>query len=69
MQAFLDEKPREQETMEKGMGLNDCGIKTRWRNDGALFRQVRYAEEPSSDSWNGPDASPTQRHTRRNQQE
>jgi len=46
-------------TFAKGRGLADCGIQTRWRFDGQRFRLVRYAEEPSCDSWHGPDAWPT----------
>ena len=46
-------------TLALGRGIGDCGIQTRWRFDGQRFRLVRYAEEPSCDSWNGPDAWPT----------
>ncbi len=56
MNAFFDEKTRELVTLAKGRGLTDCGIQTRWRYDGDRFRLVRYAEEPSCDSWHGPDA-------------
>ncbi|POT59996.1 DUF1176 domain-containing protein [Citrobacter amalonaticus] len=59
MNATFDEKSRELETLAKGRGLADCGIQTRWRFDGQRFRLVRYAEEPSCDSWHGPDAWPT----------
>ncbi len=53
MNASFDEKTRELTTLALGRGLGDCGIQTRWRFDGQRFRLVRYAEEPSCDSWNG----------------
>ena len=59
MNASFDEKTREMTTLALGRGLGDCGIQTRWRFDGQRFRLVRYAEEPSCDNWNGPDAWPT----------
>jgi hypothetical protein len=59
MNAEFDQKARELTTLAKGRGLADCGIQTRWRFDGQRFRLVRYAEEPSCDSWHGPDAWPT----------
>ena len=59
MNASFDEKTRELTTLALGRGLGDCGIQTRWRFDGQRFRLVRYAEEPSCDNWNGPDAWPT----------
>lgn len=59
MNARFDEKTRELTTLALGRGIADCGIQTRWRFDGQHFRLVRYAEEPSCDNWNGPDAWPT----------
>ena len=59
MNAKFDEKARELTTLALGRGIGDCGIQTRWRFDGQRFRLVRYAEEPSCDGWNGPDAWPT----------
>ncbi|PJD07756.1 hypothetical protein B9Q20_07670 [Enterobacter mori] len=59
MNASFDEKTRELTTLALGRGIGDCGIQTRWRFDGQRFRLVRYAEEPSCDNWNGPDAWPT----------
>ena len=59
MNTRFDEKTRELTTLALGRGLGDCGIQTRWRFDGQRFRLVRYAEEPSCDSWHGPDAWPT----------
>lgn len=59
MNARFDEKTRELTTLALGRGIADCGIQTRWRFDGQRFRLVRYAEEPSCDNWNGPDAWPT----------
>lgn len=59
MNASFDEKTRELSTLSLGRGMGDCGIQTRWRFDGQRFRLVRYAEEPSCDSWHGPDAWPT----------
>lgn len=59
MNARFDEKTRELTTLALGRGFADCGIQTRWRFDGQRFRLVRYAEEPSCDNWNGPDAWPT----------
>ncbi len=56
MNASFDEKTRELTTLSLGRGMGDCGIQTRWRFDGQRFRLVRYAEEPSCDNWNGPDA-------------
>ena len=55
MNARFDEKTRELTTGVRA-GIADCGIQTRWRFDGQRFRLVRYAEEPSCDNWNGPDA-------------
>ena len=59
MNASFDEKNRELTTLALGRGIGDCGIQTRWRFNGQRFRLVRYAEEPSCDNWNGPDAWPT----------
>ncbi len=59
MNAGFDEKNHELTTLAKGRGLADCGIQTRWRFDGQRFSLVRYAEEPSCDNWQGPDAWPT----------
>lgn len=59
MNASFDEKTRELTTLALGRGIGDCGIQTRWRFNGQRFRLVRYAEEPSCDNWNGPDARPT----------
>ncbi|ELP5693449.1 MULTISPECIES: DUF1176 domain-containing protein [Enterobacter] len=59
MNARFDEKTRELTTLALGRGIGDCGVQTRWRFDGQRFRLVRYAEEPSCDNWNGPDAWPT----------
>ncbi|POP42195.1 DUF1176 domain-containing protein [Superficieibacter electus] len=59
MNAGFDEKNRELTTLAKGRGMADCGIQTRWRFDGQRFSLVRYAEEPSCDNWQGPDAWPT----------
>lgn len=59
MNASFDEKTRELTTLALGRGIGDCGIQTRWRFNGLRFRLVRYAEEPSCDNWNGPDAWPT----------
>ncbi|MEX6075290.1 DUF1176 domain-containing protein [Enterobacter hormaechei] len=59
MNASFDEKTRELTTLALGCGIGDCGIQTRWRFNGQRFRLVRYAEEPSCDNWNGPDAWPT----------
>ena len=59
MNARFDERTRELTTLALGRGIADCGIQTRWRFDGQRFRLVRYAEEPSCDNWNGPDAWPT----------
>ncbi len=59
MNASFDEKTRELTPLALGRGIGDCGIQTRWRFNGQRFRLVRYAEEPSCDNWNGPDAWPT----------
>ena len=59
MNASFDEKTRELTTLALGRGIGDCGIQTRWRFNGQRFRLVCYAEEPSCDNWNGPDAWPT----------
>ncbi|WP_426732486.1 DUF1176 domain-containing protein [Enterobacter cloacae complex sp. 357I10] len=59
MNASFDEKTRELTTLALGRGIGDCGNQTRWRFNGQRFRLVRYAEEPSCDNWNGPDAWPT----------
>ncbi|WLI75844.1 DUF1176 domain-containing protein [Kosakonia sp. H02] len=59
MNAAFDEKSRELTTLAKGRGLGDCGVSSRWRFDGQRFRLVRYAQEPTCDSWHGPDAWPT----------
>lgn len=57
--ATFDIKTRELVTLDKGRGLSDCGVTTRWRYDGQRFRLVRYAEQPECDEWQGPDAWPT----------
>ncbi|MDA3132666.1 MULTISPECIES: DUF1176 domain-containing protein [Enterobacteriaceae] len=59
MNATFDERTRELVTLAKGRGKGDCGVSTRWRYDGQRFRLVKYAEEPSCDDWNTPDAWPT----------
>jgi len=59
MNASFNEKSRELTTLAKGRGLADCGVASRWRFDGQNFRLVRYAQEPTCDSWHGPDSWPT----------
>ncbi|MDN7193751.1 DUF1176 domain-containing protein, partial [Klebsiella pneumoniae] len=46
-------------TLDKGRGAGDCGIQTRWRFDGQRFSLSRYAQQPTCDNWQGPDAWPT----------
>lgn len=60
MNLTFNEKTRELVTLEKGRGLGDCGVQTRWRYDGQRFRLVRYAGQPQCDNWQEPDAWPTQ---------
>lgn len=52
----FNEQSRELVTLEKGRGLGDCGIQTRWRYDGQRFRLVRYAAQPQCDNWQRADA-------------
>lgn len=59
MNAMFEDKSRELTTLAKGRGLGDCGVASRWRFDGQRFRLVRYAQEPTCDSWHGSDAWPT----------
>lgn len=60
MNLTFNENTRELITLEKGRGLGDCGVQTRWRYDGQRFRLVRYAGQPECDNWQGADAWPTQ---------
>ena len=59
MNASFDEKTRELTTLALGRGIGDCGIQTRWRFDGQRFSLSRYAQQPTCDNWQGPDAWPT----------
>lgn len=56
----FNENSRELVTLDKGRGLGDCGVQTRWRYDGQRFRLVRYAAQPECDSWQSADAWATQ---------
>lgn len=57
--ASYDDRRHELVTLDKGRGAGDCGIQTRWRFDGQRFSLSRYAQQPTCDNWQGPDAWPT----------
>ncbi|WP_345828510.1 DUF1176 domain-containing protein [Erwinia sp. HDF1-3R] len=40
-------------TYNKGRGLGDCGLATRWQYDGREFVLADYAEESTCDAWHG----------------
>lgn len=49
--ADFDEKTGILSTFDKGRGLGDCGVSTRWLFDGKAFRLASYASEPSCDGY------------------
>ncbi len=49
--ADFDEKSGILSTFDKGRGLGDCGVSTRWLFDGKTFRLASYASEPSCDGY------------------
>lgn len=57
--ASYDDRRHELVTLDKGRGAGDCGIQTRWRFDGQRFSLSRYAQQPTCDNWQGPDAWPS----------
>lgn len=57
--ASYDDRRHELVTLDKGRASGDCGIQTRWRFDGQRFSLSRYAQQPTCDNWQGPDAWPT----------
>ncbi len=57
--ASYDDRRHELVTLDKGRGAGDCGIQTRRRFDGQRFSLSRYAQQPTCDNWQGPDAWPT----------
>ena len=57
--ASYDDRRHELVTLDKGREAGDCGIQTRWRFDGQRFSLSRYAQQPTCDNWQGPDAWPT----------
>ena len=57
--ASYDDRRHELVTLDKGRGAGDCGIQPRWRFDGQRFSLSRYAQQPTCDNWQGPDAWPT----------
>jgi len=50
--ADYDPKTGELSTLDKGRGLGDCGVSTRWVFDGSAFRLASYTSEPSCDGFN-----------------
>ncbi|WP_211186861.1 DUF1176 domain-containing protein [Rouxiella aceris] len=49
--ADFDTKTGILSTFDKGRGLGDCGISSRWLFDGKAFRLASYASEPSCDGY------------------
>lgn len=49
--ADFDEKTGILSTVDKGRGLGDCGVASRWAFDGKAFRLAYYASEPSCDGY------------------
>ncbi|EIC82988.1 DUF1176 domain-containing protein [Serratia sp. M24T3] len=49
--ADFDQKTGILSTFDKGRGLGDCGVSTRWIFDGKVFRLTSYASEPSCDGY------------------
>lgn len=49
--ADFDQKTGFLSTFDKGRGLGDCGVSTRWIFDGKAFRLADYASEPSCDGY------------------
>lgn len=49
--ADFDEKSGILSTLDKGRGLGDCGVSSRWVFDGKAFTLAAYASEPSCDGY------------------
>lgn len=49
--ADFDEKSGVLSTFDKGRGLGDCGVSSKWVFDGKAFRLAAYASEPSCDGY------------------
>ncbi|MCC3719168.1 DUF1176 domain-containing protein [Rouxiella badensis] len=49
--ADFDEKTGILSIFDKGRGLGDCGVSSRWLFDGKAFRLAAYASEPSCDGY------------------
>jgi len=49
--ADFDEKTGMLSIFDKGRGLGDCGVSSRWMFDGKTFRLAFYSSEPSCDGY------------------
>lgn len=50
--ADFDQKNGELSTFDKGRGIGDCGVSSRWIYDGRQFQLISFASEPSCDGYN-----------------
>lgn len=50
--ADFDQKTGELSTFDKGRGVGDCGVSSRWIYDGKQFQLTSFASEPSCDGYN-----------------
>ena len=50
--ADFDQKTGELSTFDKGRGVGDCGVASRWIYDGKQFQLTSFASEPSCDGYN-----------------
>jgi len=49
--ADFDQKTGELSTFDKGRGLGDCGVSSRWIYDGKQFQLTAFSSEPSCDGY------------------
>ncbi|MGC6387649.1 DUF1176 domain-containing protein [Ewingella sp. S1.OA.A_B6] len=50
--ADFDQKTGELSTFDKGRGIGDCGVSSRWIYDGRQFQLTSFASEPVCDGYN-----------------
>jgi hypothetical protein len=50
--ADFDQKTGELSTFDKGRGIGDCGVSSRWIYDGKQFQMTSFSSEPSCDGYN-----------------
>lgn len=50
--ADFDQKTGELSTFDKGRGIGDCGVASRWIYDGQQFQLTAFSSEPSCDGYN-----------------